>query len=151
MPTTQREWNTFIQELNKWIKNETGSFDVGGSATAQFTGFSSDPSGASVWWHRYGQIVYLEFHFTTGTSNATGFTITGIPEIIRPRDTQRCLIWDTVNAGNQADVTPLDVKPDGTIAFYSAFPDNAWTSSGGKGLGRVGNGIMYSLRQPGKH
>ena len=146
MPTTQREWNTFIQELNKWVKNETGSFDP------TFTGFSSGPTAASVWWHRYGQLVYLQFEFTTGTSDATGFTITNLPDNITPRDTQRCLIWELVDGSSTiSNVQTVDVKSDGTIAFYSAIPDNAWTASGGKGIARKGNSIMYSLRQPGKH
>ena len=154
LPTTQQDWNTFIQELNKWIKNETGSFDP------TFTGFSENPAagfdgeGPSIWWHRYGQLVHMEFIFGLGTSNSTSFTITGIPEIIRPRDDATYIL--TGMSDNSASLTnpqTVQVGADGTLTFYSSAFTGEWTASGNKGFG-TGNpskNIIYSLRQPGKH
>ncbi len=156
MPTTQREWNSFIQELNKWIKNETGNFDVGGSATAQFTGFSSDPSSASIWWHRFGQMVHMEFHFGNGTSDATSFTITGIPEAIRPRDDQTRLIGSMRDNGSDlTTISLIRVGANGTLSFFKDATESSssWTGASTKGFGAPDTkpSIIYSLRQPGKH
>ena len=157
MPTNQQEWGTFIQELSKLVKNETGSFDVGGSATAQFTGFSTDPATANIWYHRFGQMVHMEFHFTTGTSDTQNFTITGIPEVIRPRDTTLVLVG--AMRDNGADLTATSsvaVGSDGTLTFYKTFnaATNSWTASNAKGFNvqdPPNVSIIYSLRQPGKH
>ena len=146
-PTNQRMWNSFIQELNKWIKNETGNFDP------TFTGFSTDPSTANVWWHRYGQFVHMEFGFTTGTSDATTFSIDDVPEVIRPRDNQTCLTGGMVD--NNVSITAntaCEVKSTGVISFYSNDTGGGWTGSGTKGIsGGLTQSIIYSLRQPGKH
>ena len=151
MPTTQREWTNFIQELDKVIKTQTGTFDVGVSATAQFTGFSADPASSSIWWHRYGQLVHLEFNIGTGTSDATDFTITGIPEVIRPRDD--CVypffgLTDSVI--DTATSSSIKIGSDGTLTFYTDHEDGAWTASGTKGFtASIGvKGIIYSLRNP---
>ena len=154
MPTTQQEWNTFIQELNKWIKNEVGSFNIGGSATAQFTGFSYDPASANIWWARYGQIVHMEFYFTTGTSDAISFTITGIPEILRPRDDLNVNCEGMIDNG--ASVTAgagnCTIISTGVLSFRTTPHLGAWTNSGDKGFQTSGrHSIIYMLRQPGKH
>ena len=152
MPTTQREWSTFVRELNKWIKNETGNFDVGGSATAQFTGFSVDPADANIWWHRYGQMVHMQFHFTTGTSDTAAFTITGVPEIIRPRDNSVVLCHDLIDSGAAVShVGVVQVGSNGVLTFYPNAYTGGWTSSGLKGFSISGfSSIIYSLRSPEK-
>ena len=153
MPTTQQQWNTFIVELNKWVKNETGSFDIGGSETAQFTGFSADPASANIWWHRYGQLVHIQFHFTTGTSDDTDFTITGIPENITPRDDIRVLCPGLMdNGSNLTEIGSVVIASSGTIIFYTTEYGNLWTGSSTKGFADSGKySVIYSLRQPGKH
>ena len=153
MPTNQREWNSFIQELNKWIKSETGFFDVGGSADAQFTGFSSDPTSAGVWWMRYGQFVHMEFNFTTGTSNTTGFTITGVPENLTPRDnlTVPCEGLIDNNTLLTAGTGTCRVNANSTLDFRTTPQGGTWTALLGKGFDLAGRyGIIYPLRQPGK-
>lgn len=47
--------------------------------TAGFTGFSVNPSGVTSRYKRIGKIVFVNIDMTAGTSNATGFTITGLP------------------------------------------------------------------------
>ncbi len=151
MPTTQGEWNTFVQELNKWIKNETGNFDP------VFTGFSSDPGtvggeGPSVWWYRYGQIVNLEFIFSTGTSDATDFTITNLPEFLTPAVSTTVPLSGFLDGSVSLDV-PQTVKigSDGIISFYPDGFQTNWTASGSKGSVGGGQAAIYFLRQPGKH
>jgi hypothetical protein len=152
LPTTQREWNAFLHELDKIIKNETGTFDVGGSADAQFTGFSADPATSSIWWHRYGQMVHLEFNIGTGTSDATDFTITGIPEVIRPRDDCTYPLFGLYDNGAALADGSVKIGSDGTLTFYSDQADGAWTGSSTKGFtsGLGAKGLIYSLRSPRK-
>jgi len=155
MPTTQQQWNTFIQELNKLIKNETGNFDVSSSDDAKFTGFSTDPSSANIWFHRYGQMVHMEFHFSNGTSDTQEFTITGIPKVIRPRDDQTCLIGSMHDNGSDlTTISLVRVGSNGTLSFFKDATESAssWTGSAAKGFGTPTTqpSIIYSLRQPGK-
>lgn len=153
MPRNQNEWSAFMHELQKWIKDETGTFDIGGSNTAQFTGFSSDPASSSIWWHRYGQMVHLEFNIGTGTSDQTYFTITGIPEVITPRDD--CTyplfgLWD--NGATIVDRGSVKIGSDSVITFYTDHADGAWTDSSTKGFtASLGaKGLIYDLRNPPK-
>jgi len=160
-PTDQRSWNAFVHELDKIIKNVTGTFDIGGSATAQFTGFSSDPATSSIWWHRYGQFVHMEFNIGTGTSDATDFTITGIPAVIAPRDACTYPLFGMYDNGaalttGSVKIAPtLDANGDptgpGIITFYTDNDDAAWTAAGTtKGFtASLGvKGLIYDLRSP---
>ena len=147
MPTTQQEWSTFIQELSKWIKNETGVF------LPTFNGFSSDPSTPSCVYHRYGQIVQLEFVFTTGTSNQTFFTITNLPATITPKlnviQPISGLVDNNVNLAN----AQVEVASDGTIAFYTDGHETGWTNPGTKGFSSSvvsEKSVIYFLRNPDK-
>lgn len=151
-PQDQRQWNAFIHELDKIIKNETGTFDIGGSATAQFTGFSADPSSSSIWWHRYGQIVHLEFNISTGTSDATDFTVTGIPSVITPRDSCTYPLFGLYDNGAALTSGSVKVGSDGVLTFYTDHADGAWTASSTKGFTpSIGpKGLIYDLRSPRK-
>ena len=153
MPTDQRGWNSFIQELSKWIKDETGSFDP------VFTGFSSAPGattggeGPTIWWHRYGQMVHMQFVFGLGTSDQTFFTITNLPEVITPRDDARYSIWGLQdNSSTLTDEQMIKVGSNNVLTFYSSVNAGAWTNSMSKGFGTrtPPDSIIYSLRQPGK-
>ena len=156
MPQNQAEWNRFIYELNKLIRNEVNGFEP------VLTGFSSDPSDPYVWYHRFGQFVYMEFAFTTGTSDSASFSITNLPTAITPNVQQRCLVNGHMTDG-VADLaygtleTPGSaalVGADGTIKFYPALKaDGTWTASGTKGFvmpsGQFAS-ILYTLRNPDK-
>jgi len=84
-PTSQVEWNTFVQELNRWMINEEGSF------TPTFNGFSADPATPIVNYVRMGPIVNVRFAFNTGTSDDTVFEITNWPEALQPDTAQ--IVW----------------------------------------------------------
>ena len=153
MPTSQREWNGFIQELNKWTKNQTDGF------TPVFTGFAVDPGvgyggdGPLVLWQRYGQMVMLEFLFCTGTSDETYFTITNLPAIITPKRSSMCVLTGmSDNSTSLTDPQAVKVGTDGVLAFYATAFEGQWTNSNGKGwtTGIEPKSIIYSLRHPSK-
>ena len=148
IPTTQREWNTFIQELAKWIKNETGIF------TPTFNGFSTDPSTPICVYHRYGQIVQLEFVFTTGTSDATLFTITNLPTVIIPKvnviQPISGLVDNNVNLVN----AQVEISSGGVVAFYTDGHETGWTAGatvkGFSSSDTSEKSVIYFLRNPDK-
>ncbi len=147
MPTTQQGWTTFIQELAKWIKNETGVF------LPTFNGFSSDPSTPSCVYHRYGQVVMLEFVFTTGTSDQVFFTITNLPDVITPKINVIQPISGLVDNNVELDNSQVEISSDGTIAFYSDGHEGAWTASSTKGFSSSDTSeksVIYLLRNPDK-
>ena len=152
LPTTQAEWNGFIKELNKWIKNETGSFDP------TFVGFSSDPGqmssqGPTVLWHRYGQMVTLVFYFDNGTSDSTSFQISNLPDNITPAYNQVCHIGNLQDAGVEITAPCLVAITTGNdIIFYSDNQFGLWTNSAAKGFTdtRPPMSITYSLFEPSK-
>lgn len=152
MPKDERQWSYFVRELNKWIKNEVGSFDP------TFSGFSAGPGqlssqGPSVLWHRYGQIVTLSFYFDNGTSNATSFTITNLPDNITPTYPQTCQIGNLQDNGTEITAPcEVHISQAGVITFYPDNQSGAWTGTGTKGFTdtRTPQSIMYSLFEPSK-
>lgn len=151
-PKSERQWTAFIRNLGKLVKNETGTFDISSTDTAKFTGFSTDPTTSSIWWHRYGQIVHLEFNIGTGTSDATDFTVTEIPTVLRPRDDCTYPLFGLYDNGAALTSGSIKVGSDGTLTFYTDHEDGAWTGSSTKGFttGLGAKGFMYSLREPQK-
>ena len=142
-----------MHELQKWIKDETGTFDISSTDTAKFTGFSTDPTTSSIWWHRYGQFVHLEFNIGTGTSDTTAFTITGIPEVITPRDDCIYPLYGLYDNGAAiVDRGSVKIGSDSVITFYTDHQDGAWTGSGVKGFetGLTAKCLIYDLRSPTK-
>jgi len=149
MPKNERAWNAFIQELSRWIKNENGFW------TPSFSGFSADPSSPICIWHRWGQAVDLKFVFTTGTSDATGFSITNIPEVIRPSSTiyiPMSGLHDNGSALTGAGSVQIDSA--GACSFYSDCNFGTWTAGAtAKGFTDGANNpssITYLLRAPNK-
>jgi len=154
MPQNQREWDRFIYELNKLVRNEVSGFEP------VLTGFSANPTDPYVWYHRYGQFVYMEFAFTDGTSNSTSFSITNLPTSITPNVQQRCLVNgimedDTGGVGGDLLLgSSALVGSDGTIKFYpTANANGNWTASNTKGFSMPSGqyaSILYTLRNPDK-
>ena len=146
MPKDEQSWNTFILELQKWIRNETGIF------APTFTGFSADPSTPVVEWSRYGQIVVLEFNFTTGTSDTTAFTISNLPSEITPKYEHYTLVGDMVDSGTAlTEPSIVKIGTDNILTFYAGVTvGDTWTGSSTKGFGTAGNSIIYHLRSPDK-
>jgi len=150
MPTTQSEWSRFVHEIGKMVRNEVDGFEP------VLTGFSTDPSDPFCWYQRYGQMVYLEFAFGSGTSDSTTFTITGVPESITPYIQQRCTVNGIMedSGSDQSFGSSALVDSNGTITFYpGANTNGVWTGSGAKGFSMPSSqyaSILYLLRNPDK-
>lgn len=149
-PETQEQWNRFVYELNKLVRNEVSGFEP------VLTGFSTDPTSPFCWYHRYGQIVYLEFVFGLGTSNSTTFTLTNLPTALTPNVPQRCLV-NGIMQDNSVDKllgSSALIGANGTIIFYPAANTNGtWTATNNKGFNMPSGqyaSIMYMLRNPDK-
>lgn len=133
-PGTQRQWNGFIQELDKRLNGEQGAF------TPIWTGFSSDPSNGICYWKKTGALVLLSMTMGgRGTSDATTFSITGIPTIIRPASGGTAvqyllpivgLVDNNIESWGTANVTSAGVVNFG----YEGSAQTTWTASGSKGF-----------------
>ena len=146
MPTTQAAWNTFIMELNKWVKNSTNGFEP------TLTGFSSAPSNPFIWYQRYGQLVFMELYIGTGTSNTNNFAVTNLPSEITPKNDVNAMYHHAVN-DSIVELGPhlVYINSDGTMDFTRSLGNSAWTSSGTKGLDAVEkSSFVYMLRNPEK-
>jgi hypothetical protein len=154
MPTTQREWNDFIRELDKWQRDEEGVF------VPTFTGFSTDPQTSSTGiidclYHVSGKTVSLNLDFgIEGTSDQTYFRITNLPESLKPALLQSGIVGLGIDNGTEL-TTPIlwrvYRKDDPVTTDIDFFPLAAssggignWTASGGKGFSKSID-IMYSL------
>ena len=141
MPTTQREWSDFIQELDHVI-----NYGKSGSFTPTFSGFSVDPTDPIVYWNKVGPIVTMSFTNTLpGTSNSVVFTITNLPEQLRPSSWQHCIMAGLVDNGTESWGV-ADVLDSATITFNYEETSASWTNSGSKGFASGGTlpTIMYN-------
>jgi hypothetical protein len=113
----------------------TGNVPLSGSFTGALTGCISTPAPVVNFWI-VGRLCMLRSGITTGTSNSTSMTMTGLPAAVTPvtgANTVACVLtdngitiggWATVNAGT------------GTITFGFGINNNptGFTASGLKGL-----------------
>jgi hypothetical protein len=118
------------------ITPDTGTF------TGTLTGFSGTAPTVACRWRKIGPMVILVINVTaavaTGTSNATSFTMTGLPSIIQPA-TEIPNFPITFAFNNSALVTTDtwgQINPgSGTVTFYlSSTSASSWTAAGTKGL-----------------
>lgn len=106
------------------------------SATLTVTGCTTSPTTSAVI-KMMGSIVELHVPAVTCTSNATTFTLTGLPALVRPASTTGLgtVYTATDNTAAQIGTTGFDVSSSGTITFYKSGSSGGWTGSGTKGLG----------------
>lgn len=112
---------------------EAGSFEC------TWVGFSVDPAEETILYYRLGRLVCIDFPTgteTQGTSNATGYSLSGVPTALRPATAQYFFLPHLIDAGAHINGS-IKVDTDGTMEFgYGAGHDAAgWTNSGTKGLG----------------
>jgi len=133
---------------NIWVKNDSPNklmftndagdeFEVPGKTSGSFTvgvtGLTTSPTGTA-YWVKIGNLVILKLpSFTGGTSNSTGFALTGLPSAIQP------VIGRASNfAVASADNTILNVDAIVYIANSSTMvlglngSASGWTASGTK-------------------
>lgn len=120
------------------IKTATDTWDLQNGAsgnyttwTPGFTGFSANPGSVDATYYQNGKFAHIRMSATSGTSNATSFTITGLP--VAPR-TAVNIIGLVQNAGATL-VGRMDIAAGGTtITLYAnaTGAGGSWTASGNK-------------------
>lgn len=99
-----------------------------------FTGFSANPTGVTAFYKKIGKSCFIYIDMTAGTSNATGFTITGLPFTAGPN---LCRTGSFVGSDNSA-VTSLIygfVNSGSTILTITLNDSSTgWTNAGTKGI-----------------
>lgn len=123
------------------IKSVLQATIVGGTFTGTFTGFTGTVTGTCTW-YRSGNIVLLSFPNTNSTSNATSFTMTGLPSAIQPATlTQMVTLPNTAmldgsaNQGSANNAIQAQITASsGTITFFKGAFSTGWTASGSKGF-----------------
>lgn len=119
---------------------------VYGSFTANYVGFSVNPSSTTILYRKNGTLVTLIFPQSTGTSNSPFFQITGIPVLIRPiayPGIQAPCVGFVDNGALVANGMAV-VNNAGTVQFFKDGTQPSWTSSGGKGFSTI-TSLTYSL------
>jgi hypothetical protein len=108
-----------------------------GTFTSTYTGFTAGVTCTSTW-SRIGKLVILTLCSATGTSNATTFTMTGLPSAIQPPALNQnvALPPEQVN-DNSATLTcctdALIQGGSGTVTFRKTGA-SGWTAAGTKGF-----------------
>jgi len=110
-------------------------YEKHGSYTGGSTGFVSDPSGI-VTYRRVGNEVTINIasNVFTGTSDSTGFTITGAPVDIRPSAAQVGFGRGVDNGSGLSTPVAFEMGTNGTITLSSDAGGGLWTASGTKAV-----------------
>ena len=112
-----------------------------GSFTITTTGHTTAQTGTA-YWEKHGHLVLLWIPTLDGTSNATTFTLTGLPSAIQPIRTLH-LQADGTDNGVNVRVPVLGLNASDTLTLYNGVVDGAWTNSGQKRLLSVM--LVYAL------
>jgi len=111
------------------------------SFTATATGLTTSLTG-TVYYRKVGDLVTLDLPIIGGTSNATTFTLTGMPAAIIPATLKGYVPCSVSNAGTYG-IGLIAITTGGEIAVFSTANGDAFTDSGGKTL--LGGSISYTL------
>jgi len=103
--------------------------------TASSTGLTAVVTG-TVTAVKTGRMVTLEIPLITGTSNATTFTLTGMPIELRPT-ASRVFIVSVVDNGGARSIAVGLVLATGVIELFSTLGGGGFTASGTKDVGRL--------------
>ena len=128
------EYVILTNDASKW-EGIISSQYISGTFTATLTGFSGSVTG-TVRYLIKGNLVTLRVPSAiSGTSDATGFTMTGIPAIVNPGNANFAVPGVFTDNGINVHGWAFN-GVEGTIAFRTEAPISAagWTSSGTKGL-----------------
>jgi hypothetical protein len=114
-----------------------------GVFTGTLTGLTTSPTTPFTY-RIFGRFVSLQWDAEEATSNSTGFTITGMPAIIRPAAQVEGIMVALVDNGI-AQVGQLLITTTGVMTFGEGIDGNSagFTNSGTKGTLR--NNIVYCL------
>lgn len=115
-----------------------------GTFVLSATGFTTVPT-MTVTYQRVGNLVSLFLPTLTGTSNATTFTLTGLPNELYP-GTQQGHEFLIINDNAVQAVGSISVDSTGVIILYpttSNLTPSAWTAAGTKAM--VRKNLVYHL------
>lgn len=111
-----------------------------GTFTGSLTGMTTTPT-VTCKWVRMGNLVILGITGNAGsqgTSNATTFTMTGLPAEIQPPTLSQWAAISSINMfEDNGSATPGQVEIgalNSTVTFYKNNSSTGWTSSGTKGV-----------------
>jgi hypothetical protein len=105
------------------------NYHLTGTFTMGVTGFTTSPTGTASY-TRIGDKVALVIPAISGTSNSTGFTLTGIPAAIRP--TTATMVGGLYYVDNGTTCYGfIKILTDGTAECYKN-QSTVWTNSGNK-------------------
>jgi hypothetical protein len=102
-----------------------------GTYTAAFTGTTTDPA-PTIRWSLVGAHVDLYIPQSSATSNATSFTITGMPAGVRPARAQTMLC--RVQDNGTVSIGIVSIGTDGTLTFGLGVTGAVFTNTGTKGV-----------------
>lgn len=117
---------------------EEGSFVLSG------TGFTTVPTGTATY-RRFGQLVSLFIPTIGATSNATSFTLTGLPTSLWPQVQTGHELCTIIDNGVRA-VGAANVQATGVIVVYATINNiapNAWTAAGAKNI--IRKNVVYPI------
>ena len=100
------------------------------SGTIGYTGFTGSVTTTLALYKKIGKTVFINIQ-CSGTSNATSFTITGLPFAAQHSTTYTSFLLGTDNGANVACVGSITST---TITLYNGVTATTWTNSGSKGL-----------------
>ena len=107
-----------------------------GSFVLTGTGFSGAAPVGTAFYVQIGKLVTINLPHIAGPSNATTFTVTGLPVALRPTVT---LGWTVAVMDNTTYQTvpgfmTYELGTPGVFIIYKDVPGNPWTASGNKQL-----------------
>lgn len=123
---------SYVRAGGAWVP-ETYA-ELSGTFTITGTGFTANPTSTAKYKMVNGIVfLYIIQNAISGTSNATTFTLTGLPTAIRPASVH---VATTVQAQNASIsvVGSASINPGGSITLGNGALGGAWTASGTKGL-----------------
>lgn len=103
-----------------------------GNFTITGTGFAANPTATAIW-EKHQDMVLLHIPSLTGTSNATTFTLTGLPAAIQPTKTAYSFVSAVDNGGAVTGLAILTAG-SGTVGLFASPAGAIWTNSGTKTL-----------------
>lgn len=103
-----------------------------GTFTFTGTGFADPAPTGTASYARYGNMVIIDMPQISGTSNATTFTLTGLPAALKPSADRSIFIRTRDNAGTITTSIAAIVSATGVINVYNTVASTGFTASGTK-------------------
>lgn len=115
------------------LSDYTGPTDISGSIG--FTGFSADPTVRAAYYTKIGKQIIVHIYLVAGTSNATTFTVTGMPVAAKTlvNDIQAGFAQTTDNGVTSTSFGLVAIASGSTtLTIYKDAAGGGWTASGTK-------------------